>query len=405
MMDVPLAREQQTMFPASVVGFFFSFRIFILPLMVSLFQVDPQVGVIATLALNYILLVAIVFHSIGPARTTLKSLWGVRPFRWVLVFLGFSFLSLFWTVSVSVPTAFAYWCAMAADVAMVVLLLRTGPEDKMSFALMKGYVIGACLMSLIAWMLPAQEDLRLGFDDFLGPNQIGYICAFAVFLAQYLILKGGKQWKLPAAFLAITLLRSLSKTTIIAFLIAQVLILARSSSISRRTKFLTIICTCLVVAVFWNLLSAYYEFYTNTGTQSESLTGRTGIWAYMLIEAVQKPWIGHGFHSVWKVIPPFGEFEARHAHNELIQQFYAYGAAGIFMIVALYGSFYRHVRKLPISPLRTLFVGLLLFVVIRGFADTEAFDLSLPLWGIALIGITITRLELSVERQFGEAAI
>src|SRR5580698_5135195 len=113
MMDVPLAREQQTMFPASVVGFFFSFRIFILPLMVSLFQVDPQVGVIATLALNYILLVAIVFHSIGPARTTLKSLWGVRPFRWVLVFLGFSFLSLFWTVSVSVPTAFAYWCAMA----------------------------------------------------------------------------------------------------------------------------------------------------------------------------------------------------------------------------------------------------------------------------------------------------
>jgi hypothetical protein len=32
---------------------------------------------------------------------------------------------------------------------------------------------------------------------------------------------------------------------------------------------------------------------------------------------------------------------------------------------------------------------MLLFVIVRGFADTEPFDLSLPLWFIAMIGALI----------------
>jgi O-antigen ligase len=78
------------------------------------------------------------------------------------------------------------------------------------------------------------------------------------------------------------------------------------------------------------------------------------------------------------------QFEARHAHNELLQQFYAYGVVGVIMFIGLYRSFYRQVRKLPISPLKALLFGLLGFVIVRGLADTEAFDLSLPLWAIAM---------------------
>src|ERR1700736_1390641 len=108
----------------------------------------------------------------------------------------------------------------------------------------------------------------------------------------------------------------------------------------------------------------------------ESLTGRIGLWAIFLLESVQRPWIGHGFHSVWKVIPPFGpeQFEARHAHNELLQQFYAYGVMGVVMLIGLYGSFLRQIRRMARSPLRTFFLSLLLFVAIRGVADTEPFD-------------------------------
>jgi O-antigen ligase len=118
-----------------------------------------------------------------------------------------------------------------------------------------------------------------------------------------------------------------------------------------------------------------------------------GIWLYFLNEAIQQPFIGHGFHSVWKVIPPFGidQFEARHAHNELLQQFYAYGAIGVLMLIAIYGSLFRNLRRLADSSLRTLFLGMLLFVVVRGLADTEAFDLSLPMWTIVMIGSLIEK--------------
>ena len=63
---------------------------------------------------------------------------------------------------------------------------------------------------------------------------------------------------------------------------------------------------------------------------------------------IQQPWIGHGFDSVWKVVPPFGtdKFEAAHAHNEFFQQFYAYGLAGICMFAGIYLSFFRHIRRL-----------------------------------------------------------
>jgi len=373
------------------IGLFFSFRLVIILVSVRVFQADPQAGATVSVGLNLLLFIVVAFHSFGPAPTTLRSTLRVPCFRWVLIFLAFSAGSLFWTAAVSRSAAVVYWCAMAADVAMVVLLLRTGPEARMVSALMKGYVIGACLIAMIAWLIPSQSDLRLGDEELLGPNQIGYACAFAVFFAQYLIREGESQWKIPAALLSITLLRSLSKTTIVAFVLAQLFLLVRDTSIRRKSKILFAIATCLVIGVFWNLLGAYYEVYSNAGNQAETLTGRLGIWAFILDKAIEEPWIGHGFHSVWKVIPPFEAFEARHAHNELLQQFYAYGVAGVLMLAGIYGSFYRQIRKIPAGPLRTLFVGLLLFVLVRGFADTEVFDLSLPLWAIALIGLTVAR--------------
>ena len=149
----------------------------------------------------------------------------------------------------------------------------------------------------------------------------------------------------------------------------------------------------VVIAAGWGLIEAYAEVYATAGNQAETLSGRLGIWVIMLAEAVEKPWIGHGFHSVWKVLPPYGpdQFEIRHAHNEVLQQFYAYGVAGVLMLVALYSSFYRHVKRLAASPVRSLLLALFLFVIVRGLADTEAFDLSLPLWAIVLFSPMLAR--------------
>jgi O-antigen ligase len=116
---------------------------------------------------------------------------------------------------------------------------------------------------------------------------------------------------------------------------------------------------------------------------------------------VQQPWIGHGFDAAWKVIPPFGsdQFDAAHAHNELLQQFYAYGAAGVCMFIGIYSGMYRQIRRLARGRSRTFFLSLLLFVLVRGTADTERFDLSFPLWAIALVSVLIAHVHVAAEKN------
>ncbi len=374
-----------------LVGFYFGFRSFILVLSVHLLGVDPPVGTALNLATGYCLLLLVAFCTIGESSISFREMCRPTCVRWALLFLGFSGASLLWSSTASLSTSIAYWCGMAADVAIVAMLLRTGPARQLAGDLMEGYVWGASMVAVIAWIMPAQSDLRLGDEELLGANQIGYLCGFAFFFAQYLIREEKRRLIGPASLLAVTLLRTLSKTTIAAFLVSQGFLLLRDKSISRRNKVLAVVVASIVVVASWSLLSAYYDVYSSAGNQSTTLTGRIGIWAYILAEAVQQPWIGHGFDSIWKVIPPFGadQFEAAHAHNELIQQFYAYGVAGVLLFVGIYFSMFRQIRRLPKGALRTFLVAFLIFVMVRGFADTERFDLSLPLWAIVMLSLVI----------------
>jgi exopolysaccharide production protein ExoQ len=383
--------DSPTMGLPFAVGFYFAFRLFIMLLSVRLLGMDSRTGTGLDLAGGYLLLLFVAFFSLGNGRLHFLQMAKLPSIRWALLFLGFSCCSLLWSSTVSMSTSIAYWCGMAADVAIVVLLLRAEPLTRVAASLMKGYVWGACLIAIIAWLMPAQSDLRLGDEELLGANQIGYVCAFAFFFAQYLMREKKARLGIQALFLAVTLLRTLSKTTIAAFLVGEGFLLIKDRSISRKSKILIVLATAAVVAALWSLLTSYYEIYTNGGTQSETLTGRLGIWAYIFAEAIQQPWIGHGFDSVWKVIPPFGadKFEAAHAHNELLQQFYAYGFIGVGLLAAIYGSLYRHIRRLAAGPLRTFCFAFLLFVFVRGLADTERFDLSFPLWAIVIVSLLI----------------
>ena len=392
---------------AFAVGFYFGFRVITVLVSVRVFGLDPRTGTAINIALDFFLLLATAFCSTGKVLYPFKKMTKLSGVRWALLFLGFSCCSLLWSSTASLPDSLAYWCAMAADFAIVVMLLRAEPLIEISDSLMNGFVWGACVVAIIAWLMPPQSDLRLGDDELLGPNQIGYVCAFAFFFTQYLMREKRRKLKVEAILLAVTLLRTLSKTTIAAFLVGEGFLLIRDRSISRRSKLLVAFAVTGVVAIFWGLLTSYYSVYTNAGNQWETLTGRLGIWIYFLSEAVQQPWFGHGFDSAWKVIPPFGpdQFEAAHAHNELIQQFYAYGLVGICLFMGIYGSIYRHIRRLARGPRQTFFLAFLLFVLVRGIADTERFDLSLPLWAIVMISLLIEHARSLPERTSGNAAV
>jgi O-antigen ligase len=82
-----------------------------------------------------------------------------------------------------------------------------------------------------------------------------------------------------------------------------------------------------------------------------------------------------------------GTFEAVHAHNDLLQQFFEFGIAGVVILLGVYWSFYRQTRRGSATEMRTLALALLLFAVVRGLTDSVQFGLSYPLWLIAAFSI------------------
>jgi exopolysaccharide production protein ExoQ len=376
---------------AVAVGFYFSFRLGIVLFSVRILGLEPSAGTALSLALDLLLLGLVCFNLPDFTHTSLRSILRLSTIRWVLVFLAVSCCSLAWSETASLPNSAGYWLGLAVDVAIITVLLRNPSMTSVAHSLIKGFIWSTCLLALVAWVMPAQSDLRLGDEQFFNTNEIGNLCAFTIFLAQYLMRRKDGKWGLVTLFLVVTLLRSLSKTTLAAFLLSEGFLVIQDKSISRRAKILLSIATLLLGLAFLGLFEAYYDVYTSAGNQAETLTGRTAIWFYVLNALFDHPWnlwIGHGFDAWWKVVPPFGDnFEARHAENELLQQLYAYGVVGIMLLVGLYGSLFRQVRKLPQGPVRVLFLSLLLFIVIRGLAEADSFDLLLPLWSIVLISL------------------
>ena len=379
---------------AFAAGFFFSFRLSITLFSVQFLGVDPSTGTALAIGLDLLLLGLVCFGSLGGAPSTPRSILRLSTTRWVFLFLALACCSLAWSDTASLTDSIAYWLGLVTDVAIVVFLLRAGPIVKVSHSLMKGFIWSACCLALVAWIMPTQTDLRLGDEQYFNTNEIGNLCAFAIFFAQYLMRRKDGKWGLPMFLLVITLVRSLSKTTLVAFLISESFLIIQDRSMSRKTKILLTTSAVVLIFVFWGLFEAYYDIYTTAGNQAETLTGRTAIWLYVLGAVSDHPWtlwIGHGFDSWWKVVPPFGgdQFEARHAENEVLQQFYAYGVAGVVMLVGLYGSLYRQLRRLQRSSTKLLFLSILLFVVIRGLAEADSFDLLLPLWSIVLVSAIV----------------
>jgi exopolysaccharide production protein ExoQ len=368
----------------ALAGFYFSFRAVIVLMAVRLFLLEPKTGAGASLVLGLVMGMAACFQSLGPAANSLRSLLKITCFRWVLAYLTLAGCSLAWSGAVSIAASFLYWCGVAMDVAIVVLLLRAGPIEQTAHSLIRGFIAGTCVLAVIAWVMPAQADMRLGDPEFFNTNQIGNACALAILLAQYLISRGDRRWAVTAMFLTVTVIRSLSKTTLVAFFLSEAFLMVSDRSMRLKTKLLLAVTTLLVGLSFWGLYESYYDLYTTTGNQAETFTGRTAIWAFALDAAISRPWLGNGFDSLWKVMPPFGpdQFEARHAENELLQQFFAYGAAGVVMLAGLYGSFIGAIRRSPEKATRTALLALMLFILVRGLAEAEPFDLLLPLWAI-----------------------
>lgn len=379
-------------------GFFFAFR---LALTYIGFQGNPRAGSIVILACSALILAASLIYTLGDDQFSIRSLFAIRIVKWLLAYLLMSGVSLLWTGAESVMDAGALWTGMVIEVAIVLLLVKPPDVTDRADALLKGFVIGMLFVGAVAWMAPTLPDLRIGDYEFLHPNMIGMYTALAFFLAQHLALKQ-HVWRWACLALGLTLLRTISKTSIVAFFVAESFYLLREQRISRRLKIQIAAVALVVIAAFMTLLESYLEIYTTTGsgTQAETLTGRTAIWTMSFFMAIEKPWIGHGFYSFRALIPAFGSFEPWHAHNELLQEFFEYGLLGVAVTASLYLALISAARR---SATRTssansaatsygrLVSIVVLFALIHGLAESVNFGLTIPLWLFATLAIALAQ--------------
>jgi exopolysaccharide production protein ExoQ len=365
-------------------GFLLAFKVCLTFLF---FRSNPQAGAGATVALTLCWLWLVAGCTIVDPPTRPSNQVSANALRWIMLYLGLAAASLTWTTTNSLTIAAGYWAATAADVVAVWLLLRYQPVRQNAIRIMQGFILGAALLAIIAWSAPAMEDMRLGHEDFLHPNLIGFDFAIAALFSAYLAQQK-KVWTWAAAGFVVTMIRTLSKGTIVGFLFAGLYYLVRGLKMSRKARISIGLVSAAVLAGFWGLLEAYLDVYT-TGSNLETLTGRTYIWTQSLDIVMEKPWFGHGFDSFRWVFPPFEDFQPWHAHNELIQQLFAYGLVGLVIVLGVYWAFYRQVRLSTNTGLKSLAMAMLILVLVRGLVDTDRFELCFPLWLMTMLSIAL----------------
>jgi O-antigen ligase len=379
-----IARGRRGRLLCNVAVFLFAFKVCVTFLW---FQSDPKLGAAVEVGTSLAwLAIAICYTALNPPRPAHRFV-GVRPVRWIFAYLGLAAISLLWTSAKSLNVAAAYCPGTAADVAVIALVLRYEPTEQSIRNVMRGFIVGAALVALVAWHAPAMEDMRLGHEEFLHPNLIGFDFAIAALFAAYLAHRN-KVWLWAVAGFVITMLRTLSKGTIVGFLFAGLYYLLRGLKISRKARIsIGVACTAVLIA-FWGLMEAYLDLYTQ-GKNLETLTGRTYIWIQALDLAFEKPWLGYGFDSFRWVVPPLGDFQPGHAHNEIIQQFFAYGIVGLVIVAGVYWSFYRQALVSRNADLKAMAMAMLILVLIRGLVDTDRFELCFPLWLMTMLSVAL----------------
>ena len=214
--ELPFALAQEpdaarsTSLTAAAAGFLFSFRSVLVLIAARWLNWGTQPGVAAGVIVEMVLLLMAAMQAFGPAVHSVAWIFRLPCIRWVLVFLAFSCCSLAWSGTASPVASFMYWATMAADVAIVLLLLRGQTVVDLAHSIMKGFVVASVILAAVAWLIPAASDLRLGDLEYFNTNQIGNVCAMGVFMAQFLASHKDGRWRFSVVFLMLTLVGCLS---------------------------------------------------------------------------------------------------------------------------------------------------------------------------------------------------
>jgi len=303
----------------------------------------------------------------------------------LILFWAWACLSFIWRGHDNVLPALLSWLNTAFDLLAIYLIFRLGSPMRIAEQSVLGVLWGGVAVSMQVLFFAARGlNIRDANSDFLGANYIGGILGLCLLCAIYVInheqnVKKRIHLSIMAAAVGISLFYSLSKTAILAFLLASfVFFIISAKSIKAKLRGLSLVILVGGAAFFY--LSDYLGVYllkAQDGEALESLSGRTFIWLEAIDSILDKPFFGYGVRSFADYGPQIADVQLVHAHNEILQTLFAYGAIGLTFLLGSYVFFlkrvitlYSHSKK---SNAQAAFgVAIVTFALTRGI--TEAHD-------------------------------
>lgn len=199
-------------------------------------------------------------------------------------------------------------------------------------------------------------------------------------------------WGVAAGALFLVLM-STSKTSLMALLLGAaalgfVWVIRRGSAVAVVCSWLALTGIAIVAAVIVLFPSMFFEILGKDAT----LTGRTQIWAAVMRQIDDRPWLGYGYFAVWDDRTGWGplawiahdaRFTPQHAHNSWLEQWLG---MGVFGLVA-WGLFYLQTMTTAIiavyrSPGAYLAFPFLLVYSLTSFTESIAVTYNDMRWVI-----------------------
>jgi O-antigen ligase len=324
----------------------------------------PVVGENATESGSAILRVAYL-----PAYAAGFALIALRPgasFRvlirqpFLLILLAVAVASTFWSVNPdqTVRRCFALVCTTLGGAALAARFRWSRLAE----------VVGATFAVLIvACFVVCLAVPRIGVMTELFPgawrglwrekNGLGGIMAFGFCIlsaAALLNPRRARLWWTFAGLAVVLVLMSTSKTSLVSLMlgvgaIGFVLVARRGPAAGAAATWAGVTGVMLLTAF---ILFAADVFFAILGKDA-TLTGRTKIWAAVMREIQDRPWLGYGYQAVWGDKSGWGPFawisknagfQAQHAHNSWLEQWLGMGLVGLIA----WGLFYLQTMTLAV---------------------------------------------------------
>lgn len=353
-----------------------------------LFSSDASVGTFVAFAMTFAFFFVLILVALHSRRLRLYPSFGISGA--VVAYTAWSGLSVFWSYAEPQYVAGFYWVSGVLDMAVVLLLFSLGNRKVVFEESLKGLIFGGfVLVLIIVLLLDVQSDGRVG-AELVHINTIGAQLGIASVCCLYFLSQfKSRFWFVTFAFLCIGLISTFSKTSIAGFSIALVLffLLARGARGTAITLF-----AILFTSIWWlsSEIEAYIGTYIYSGgndfqTATETLSGRTILWAdtwYMIKDA----WlIGYGLSSFRDVGPDVFSIRVPHAHNELLHQWFSLGIVGLLLACLVYvraARYWWKCRKLYVDfrgNASMVGLALLAYSTTRGITEASAAWLVFPL--------------------------